>query len=136
MLNPIGPAQAQEIDPNEENRGSAEKAESEELQPGEALGLQRFNAAREALRELDPKNHAFAFFSPPGEVPTEAEIESLERAIREVGAARASSPLDPTGLSPRPQPRLSSLQTTLRSIEVPIGLTLNARGETINEKAD
>ena len=136
MLNPIGTALAQEIDPEEENRGSTEPVEPAELQPGEAVRLQHFNAAREALKELDPQNQAFEFLRPPGEVPTEAEIESLERATREVVAARACSPLNPSGLPTVAQPRASVAPRLLRSVDVPIGLTLNARGETIIQRAN
>ena len=136
VLNPIGAAQAQEIEPEEENRGSAEPTETTELQPGEELRLQRFNAAWQALRELDPKSQALAFLRPPGEVPTDAEIESLERATRELVAARACSPLDPSGLPTEAQPGASVPLRTLASIKVPVGLTLNARGETIKQRAD
>ena len=68
-------------------------------------------------------------------MPTKSEIESVERATREVLAARACSPLDPTGLPAGTQPEATNA-AGFQSIEVPIGLTLNARGETINQRAN
>ncbi len=51
-------------------------------------------------------------------------------------AARSCSPLSPKGPPSGAQPGISGTSTTLQSIEMPIGLTLNARGETIIQRAN
>ena len=98
-LNPIGTAQAQEFEPGEESRRVGEPAEQE---PGDALLIQRFAAALQALREVDPNNRSLASLEPPGYVPTEEAIERIEAATRAARNAR----VDPEpALHPEADPR-------------------------------
>ena len=93
-LNPIGIAQAQEIEPEEENRRPGEPGESE---PGDALLLQRYDAAWEALRAIDPSNRNLETMEPPGSIPTEADIARVEAAARDASIARTCDFLRPGG---------------------------------------
>ncbi len=94
MLNPIGTAQAQEIDPDEENRGSLEESSD----PMEPIRTARYSQARAALAAVDPLNPALQRLSSPGAAPTEEEITRLQAATRTAEAARA----DPLRGSPFP----------------------------------
>ena len=81
----LRPASAEEIDPEEENRGLAE----ESLDPTEPIRVERYEAARNALKEIDPQSHELEGWSPHGYGPTEADIARLEAATKAALAAKA-----------------------------------------------
>ena len=80
LLNPIGTARAAEEPPEDVSRRSEELAEPADLQPDEVMRSQRFTAAWESLKQIDPDSRAFEFLRAPGASTTEAEITQLEGA--------------------------------------------------------
>ncbi|RYC33466.1 hypothetical protein D3273_03060 [Lichenibacterium minor] len=96
-LNPVGTAQAAEEPPGRLLRREGEPAEPAELEPGEVMRVQRFNAAREALEKINPRSRAFQFLEKPGALPSEAEIAQLEAAVRDEYIKRTCDFLRPDG---------------------------------------
>lgn len=96
LLNPIATAQAAEELP-EEGRRPEELAEPVDLQPGDVMRIQRFTAAWETLKQIDPDSRAFEFLRAPGALPTEAEITQLEGAARDAAIKRTCDFLRPDG---------------------------------------
>ena len=97
MLTPIGTAEAAEEPPEEVNRRSEELAEPANLQPDEMMRSQRFAAAWETLKQIDPDNDAFRVLRAPGAPTTEAEIAQLEGAVRDAYVERVCTFLRPNG---------------------------------------
>ncbi len=113
LLNPIGTAEAAEEPLEDVDRRSEELAEPADLRSDEVMRSQRFTAAWEAIKEIDPDNDAFRILRVPGASTSEAEVERLERAVYKAkiapwrateGRSENSSPL-----APRPQPSQSAL---------------------------
>ncbi len=97
LLNPIGTVQAAEEPSEDVSRRSEELAEPADLQPDEVMRSQRFTAAWEALKQIDPDNDAFRILRAPGASTSEAEVERLERAVREAAIKRTCDFLRPDG---------------------------------------
>ncbi len=97
LLNPIGTVQAAEEPSEEMSRRSDEPIEPVDLQPDEVMRSQRFTAAWEALKQIDPDNDAFRTLRAPGALTTEAEIVQLEGAVREAAIKRTCDFLRPDG---------------------------------------
>ena len=125
LVNPIGAASAQEIEPDEENRG----LESESGDPTEQLRIERYVKALNTLREIDSNNAALARLSAPGYVPTERDIARLEAAARTALAAKAD-------LGPPSETLPASPDANGRREPSPPGLVISVRGATTKQVGD
>ena len=92
-LNPIGTAAAQEIDPEEENRGLAEESSD----PTQPIRTARYYSAMNALREIDPKNPELVTLTAPNYVPSETDVGRVELAAKVASLKRVRDYVMPGG---------------------------------------
>ena len=93
MLSPIGTASAEEVDPEEENRGLGE----ESLDPTAEVRIERYANARSALKAIDPNNQQLFTLTRPDYVPSEADVQRVEAAARTAAITRVCDFLRPDG---------------------------------------
>jgi hypothetical protein len=116
VLNPIGTASAEEIDPDSEERGLVEEL----LDPTAELRIGRYSNAMNELRRIDPKNPELVTLTPPNYVPSDSDIVRVQSAITAAENRSLPSESPPRGkvasTSPSDPNPISLIQFTIRVI--------------------
>ena len=92
-LSPISSAQAEEADPEVENRGLLE----EFIDPLAEVRIAEFDAILSKIREVDPHNPELSYVEPSNSVPSNETISRASEALREAVLRNLQNQLMPGG---------------------------------------